>query len=117
MLAGSAAYAVAESMKWPIGHAKSLLEAKGFYFIITVATLIGVSDRLHVDRPDQGAAVVGGHQRRDLGAHHGGDDAHGGAARDHGHAAPSGRGCKRLGWFATVLMADAVVAMFVSMLI
>ena len=43
VLAGSAAYAVAEAMKWPIGHARSPHEAKGFYAIITLATAIGVA--------------------------------------------------------------------------
>ena len=43
VLAGSAAYAVAESMKWPIGHGLKVLEAKGFYSIITAATLIGLA--------------------------------------------------------------------------
>ena len=43
VLAGSAAYAVAEAMKWPIGHGLEPLEAKGFYGIITLATLLGAS--------------------------------------------------------------------------
>lgn len=42
ILAGSAAYAVAETFKWPIGLGLRLLEARGFYGIITVATLLGV---------------------------------------------------------------------------
>ncbi|HET7262083.1 MAG TPA: divalent metal cation transporter [Casimicrobiaceae bacterium] len=41
VLAGSAAYAVAEAMEWPIGHGLQPMEAKGFYGIITLATLIG----------------------------------------------------------------------------
>ncbi len=42
ILAGSAAYAVAESFRWPIGLGLSLAEARGFYFVLTVATLLGV---------------------------------------------------------------------------
>jgi NRAMP (natural resistance-associated macrophage protein)-like metal ion transporter len=42
ILAGSAAYAVAETFRWPIGLGLSLAEARGFYFILTVATLLGV---------------------------------------------------------------------------
>lgn len=42
ILAGSAAYAVAESFKWPIGLGRKLLEARGFYMILTIATLLGV---------------------------------------------------------------------------
>ncbi|HEX6136888.1 MAG TPA: divalent metal cation transporter, partial [Casimicrobiaceae bacterium] len=41
VLAGSAAYAVAEAMQWPIGHALQPTEAKGFYGIIALATLLG----------------------------------------------------------------------------
>jgi Mn2+/Fe2+ NRAMP family transporter len=43
ILAGSAAYAVAESRRWPIGLGLPLLEARGFYAIVTAATLIGVA--------------------------------------------------------------------------
>jgi NRAMP (natural resistance-associated macrophage protein)-like metal ion transporter len=43
VLAGSAAYAVAESFRWPIGLGLPLAEARGFYSVLTVATLIGVA--------------------------------------------------------------------------
>jgi Mn2+/Fe2+ NRAMP family transporter len=43
VLAGSAAYAVAESRRWPIGLGLPLLEARGFYAILAAATLIGVA--------------------------------------------------------------------------
>ena len=43
VLAGSAAYAVAETFSWRIGLGLSLAEARGFYFILTVATLLGVA--------------------------------------------------------------------------
>jgi Mn2+/Fe2+ NRAMP family transporter len=43
VLAGSAAYAVAESARWPIGLGLTLLEARGFYAILAAATLIGVA--------------------------------------------------------------------------
>ena len=50
VLAGSAAYAVAESFKWPIGLGLPLLKARGFYFILVAATLIGVGiDFLQID--------------------------------------------------------------------
>jgi NRAMP (natural resistance-associated macrophage protein)-like metal ion transporter len=42
ILAGSAAYAVAESFRWPIGLGLPLLEARGFYAILTAATVIAV---------------------------------------------------------------------------
>ena len=42
ILAGSAAYAVAESFRWPIGLGLRFAQARGFYAIVTVATLVGV---------------------------------------------------------------------------
>ena len=42
ILAGSAAYAVAESFQWRIGLGRRLLQARGFYMIVAVATLLGV---------------------------------------------------------------------------
>lgn len=42
VLAGSAAYALAEARQWPSGLARLPLEAKAFYGTIAVATLIGV---------------------------------------------------------------------------
>jgi Mn2+/Fe2+ NRAMP family transporter len=43
VLAGSSAYALAEALKWPIGLERKLHRAKGFYGILTVATLLGVA--------------------------------------------------------------------------
>lgn len=43
VLAGSAAYAVGEALKWPTGLERKPLEAKGFYAILAVATLIGLA--------------------------------------------------------------------------
>ena len=42
VLAGSAAYAVAEAFRWPIGLGLRLAEARGFYSILTAATALGV---------------------------------------------------------------------------
>lgn len=43
VLAGSAAYAVAESFSWHIGLGRRPLEARGFYLILIIATLLGVA--------------------------------------------------------------------------
>jgi Mn2+/Fe2+ NRAMP family transporter len=43
VLAGSSAYALAEALKWPIGLERPLHRAKGFYGVLTVATLLGVA--------------------------------------------------------------------------
>ncbi len=43
VLAGSAAYAAAEALDWPMGLAYNLPRAKGFYTILAIATLCGVA--------------------------------------------------------------------------
>ena len=43
ILAGSAAYAVAESFKWRMGLGLQLLQARGFYAIVAIATGLGVA--------------------------------------------------------------------------
>lgn len=43
ILAGSAAYAVAEAFKWRIGLGLKLLQARGFYTIVIIATILGVA--------------------------------------------------------------------------
>ena len=43
VLAGSAAYAVAETFKWRIGLGLQFLQARGFYMIVIIATILGVA--------------------------------------------------------------------------
>ncbi len=43
ILAGSAAYAVAESFKWRMGLGLQFMQARGFYAIVIVATVLGVA--------------------------------------------------------------------------
>lgn len=42
VLAGSAAYAIGEALKWPVGLARQPLEAKAFYATLTVAAAAGI---------------------------------------------------------------------------
>jgi Mn2+/Fe2+ NRAMP family transporter len=56
VLAGSAAYAVAETFEWKIGLGLRLAEARGFYAILVAATLIGVS--MNFSRIDPIRALV-----------------------------------------------------------
>jgi len=42
VLAGSAAYAVGEAMRWPVGFSRNLKEAKAFYATVALATLVGM---------------------------------------------------------------------------
>ncbi|HSU68998.1 MAG TPA: divalent metal cation transporter [Tepidisphaeraceae bacterium] len=43
VLAGSAAYAVGEALKWPTGLDRKPLDAKGFYGVLAAATLLGLA--------------------------------------------------------------------------
>jgi Mn2+/Fe2+ NRAMP family transporter len=43
VLAGSAAYGLGEALKWPTGLERKPLEAKGFYAILAISTLIGLA--------------------------------------------------------------------------
>jgi Mn2+/Fe2+ NRAMP family transporter len=42
VLGGSAAYAVGEAFKWPVGLERKAKEAKAFYSVLALATLIGL---------------------------------------------------------------------------
>jgi NRAMP (natural resistance-associated macrophage protein)-like metal ion transporter len=42
ILAGSAAYAIGEARRWPVGLARKPMEAKAFYLVLAVASIIGV---------------------------------------------------------------------------
>jgi Mn2+/Fe2+ NRAMP family transporter len=43
VLRGSAAYAVGEALKWPVGLERKAKEAKAFYSVLAIATLIGLT--------------------------------------------------------------------------
>ncbi|HKU87122.1 MAG TPA: divalent metal cation transporter [Casimicrobiaceae bacterium] len=113
VLAGSAAYAVAEAMHWPIGLGREPLEAKGFYSIIILATLLGAGvDFTDIDpiKALIGAAVLNGVIAVPIMA-----------LMMRMAVRPDIMGAftitprlTRLGWVATALMAIAVAAMLVS---
>lgn len=42
VLAGSAAYAVGEARRWPVGFGRRILEARAFYGTVALATLVGM---------------------------------------------------------------------------
>jgi Mn2+/Fe2+ NRAMP family transporter len=113
VLAGSAAYAVAESFRWPIGLGLPLLEARGFYAILTAATVIAVGiDFADIDpiKALLWSAIVNGviavpimaimmrlvNMRDVMGPF------------------VAGRPLRVLGWIATGVMAAAVAAMFAT---
>ncbi|MGZ5035199.1 MAG: Nramp family divalent metal transporter [Usitatibacter sp.] len=114
VLAGSAAYAVSETFRWPIGLGLTLLEARGFYAILSGATIVGVGlgfTSLDPIKALYWAAVVNGviavpimvvmmllsGKREVMGRF---------TARPR---------LRVLGWFSTAVMGAAVVAMFVTL--
>jgi hypothetical protein len=72
VLAGSAAYAIGEAWKWPIGLSKDPEDAVAFYR----GRCRGSRDRAHIksSRPDQGFVLGGRDQRRSCRSRHDGDD-------------------------------------------
>jgi Mn2+/Fe2+ NRAMP family transporter len=112
-LRGSAAYAISEAFRWPIGLGLELLHARGFYTILSIATLGGVGLNFTPIDPIKAlfwTAVINGviavpimavlmlmAARKDI-------------------MGPFivKRHLKVLGWLATTAMAVAVIAMFAT---
>jgi NRAMP (natural resistance-associated macrophage protein)-like metal ion transporter len=111
VLAGSAAYAVGEARRWPIGLDRKPLEAKAFYVTIAIATMLGVGMNFFSIDPIKAlfwSAVVNGVvavpvmvvvmimavRKRIMGRF------------------TIGGGLVAFGWLATVVMAATVVGMF-----
>jgi NRAMP (natural resistance-associated macrophage protein)-like metal ion transporter len=114
VLAGSAAYAVAESRRWSIGLGLKFAEARGFYGILAAATLIGmVIDFTEIDpiKALLWAAIVNGVIAVPIMAV---------MMLLASKPAVMGefvvsRRLSVLGWFATAVMAAAVIAMFATL--
>lgn len=114
VLAGSAAYAVAEALDWRNGLDRKLHEAKAFYGMITLATLGGVALNFTPVDPIKEllwSAVINGVIAVPIMAVMmllgGREDVLGKFV--------IGRRLRRLGWLATFVMAVAVIAMLVSL--
>jgi NRAMP (natural resistance-associated macrophage protein)-like metal ion transporter len=63
VLAGSAAYAVGEARRWPVGLSRKPLEAKAFYATIALATALGAAANVAAINPMKAllwAAVING---------------------------------------------------------
>jgi Mn2+/Fe2+ NRAMP family transporter len=63
VLAGSAAYALGEARRWPVGLSRKPLHAKGFYGAVVAATVLGSMANIFRINPIQAliwAAVING---------------------------------------------------------
>jgi NRAMP (natural resistance-associated macrophage protein)-like metal ion transporter len=115
VLAGSAAYAVSEAWKWPVGLGRKPQKAKGFYATLAVATMLGVALNFSPINPIKAlywSAVVNGivavpimvammhmtGNRRIMGKFHIHD------------------GLRLIGWIATAVMAAAAIVMGVTII-
>jgi NRAMP (natural resistance-associated macrophage protein)-like metal ion transporter len=113
VLAGSAAYAVAEAFNWPIGLGRTLTHAKGFYTIVSVATLLGVALNFSALDPIKAlfwSAVINGVIAVPIMA----VMMLMGNRRDIMGIFVVTRELRILGWLATGVMALAVIAMFAT---
>jgi NRAMP (natural resistance-associated macrophage protein)-like metal ion transporter len=115
VLAGSAAYAVGEASRWPVGLGRKPEKAKGFYATLAIATLLGVALNFSPINPIKAlywSAVINGvvavpimvammdmtGNRKIMGAFQIHD------------------GLRLMGWLATAIMAAAAVIMCVTMI-
>lgn len=113
VLAGSAAYAVGEARRWPVGFGRRLLEARAFYGTVALATLVGMVISLDAVDPIRAlywSAVVNGVIAVPVMA-----VMMLAAARSDIMGAFAVRGpLKLLGWVATACMLLAVLAMMAT---
>jgi Mn2+/Fe2+ NRAMP family transporter len=110
VLAGSAAYAVGEARRWPVGFGRRMRQAQAFYATVAAATVVGMAVSLGAVDPIRAlywSAVVNGVVAVPIMA-----VMMATAARQDIMGAFAIRGpLLALGWVATVLMLLAVVAM------
>lgn len=116
VLAGSAAYAIGEARRWPVGFDRRPLEARAFYGTVALATLTGMVISLGAVDPIKalyGSAVVNGVIAVPVMA-----VMMLAAARSDIMGAFAVRGwLLRLGWIATACMLLAVIAMLATTLL
>jgi Mn2+/Fe2+ NRAMP family transporter len=110
VLAGSAAYALAEAREWPEGLARKPRKAKAFYATIAVATLLGVLINFSPVSPIKAlywSAVINGVVAVPIMAMMMHMTANKRVMGDF----PVSDGLRIIGWCATAVMAVAVAAM------
>ena len=113
VLAGSAAYAVGEAFKWPVGLDRKPLEARAFYGTLAFATAIGVALNFTPLNPMKAlfwAAVINGVVAVPVMA---ATMLMAGNTRIMGKFTVRG-GLKIMGWLTALLMAIAVIGMLVQ---
>src|SRR6516165_2559787 len=113
VLAGSAAYAVSEAWRWPVGLSRKPAKAKAFYATLAIATMLGVALNFSPINPIEAlywSAVINGVVAVPimiLMMHMTGDPKIMGSFRIHD-------GLRVVGWMTTAVMAAAAAIMCVS---
>jgi NRAMP (natural resistance-associated macrophage protein)-like metal ion transporter len=113
VLAGSAAYAVGEAWKWPVGLSRKPEKAKAFYTTLAIATMLGVALNFSPINPIKAlywSAVINGVVAVPIMVavmHMTGNSKIMGSFRIHD-------GLKFIGWVATAVMAAAAIIMCVA---
>src|SRR5215475_14573393 len=113
VLAGSAAYAIGEARRWPVGLSRKPAKAKAFYATLAIATLLGVALNFSPINPIEAlywSAVINGVVAVPimiLMMHMTGDPKIMGSFRIHD-------GLRVVGWMTTAVMAAAAAIMCVS---
>jgi NRAMP (natural resistance-associated macrophage protein)-like metal ion transporter len=116
VLAGSAAYALGEARKWPVGLSRQPHEARAFYAAVALAALLGAVLNFTPISPMRAlfwSAVINGVVAVPVMACM---MLMSGRRRVMGPAVASGT-LRFMGWLATAVMAASVVAMFVTMFV
>ena len=114
VLAGSAAYAVGEALKWPTGLDRRPLDAKGFYGVITAATLLGLTINFTGIDPIRAlvwSAVINGVVAVPIMAIL---MLMSGSKKVMGPFSRVSKTLRFLGWLATLVMAAAAVGLFLT---
>jgi NRAMP (natural resistance-associated macrophage protein)-like metal ion transporter len=115
VLAGSAAYAIGEASRWPVGLGRKPKQAKGFYATLAIATMLGVALNFSPINPIKAlywSAVINGVVAVPIMVammHMTGNQKIMGKFPVHD-------GLRWIGWMATAVMAAAAIAMGVTVM-
>jgi NRAMP (natural resistance-associated macrophage protein)-like metal ion transporter len=113
VLAGSAAYAIGEARRWPVGLGRKPERAKAFYATLTIATMVGVALNFSPINPIKAlywSAVINGVVAVPVMI----TMMHMTANPKVMGKFPVHDGLRLIGWMATVVMAAAAIAMSVT---
>jgi NRAMP (natural resistance-associated macrophage protein)-like metal ion transporter len=113
VLAGSAAYAIGEARRWPVGLGRKPERAKAFYATLTIATMVGVALNFSPINPIKAlywSAVINGVVAVPVMI----TMMHMTANPKVMGKFPVHDGLRLIGWMATVVMATAAIAMGVT---